>query len=255
MMVRVASVEYLNSLPFSMALDSLQQQGIVRWKRAVPSACARMLLEGEVDMALLPVGSLGDFEDLHLASRFCIGSVGPVRTVKLFSEVPIEKLCWIELNPASRTSNLLVQLLCRHWWKLKEVVFLPVGRDDKPAGPGARLIIGDDAFAAEKRYPFGYDLCEAWIEWTQLPFAFAIWCSRTPLDPALARQIDRAFSQGIDAVRQLEDYPGGIDPSVLKDYFSTNISYLFDEPKQMGIDRFLGLCGIRNPLRRPAFRA
>ncbi|MCC6753511.1 MAG: menaquinone biosynthesis protein [Saprospiraceae bacterium] len=251
MMFRVASVEYLNSLPFSMALDALQQQGVVRWKREVPSACARLLLEGEVDMALLPVGSLGDFADLHLVSRYCIGSTGPVRTVKLFSEVPIDQVRWIELNPASRTSNLLVQLLCRHWWKLDEVVFLPGNRDDQPTGPGARLIIGDEAFVAEKMYPFGFDLCEAWMEWTQRPFAFAIWCARMPLDPALAGQIDRAFCQGIHLVRQLDDYPGNIDPDVLKEYFSINISYSFDEAKQMGIDRFLELCGIHNPLRRP----
>ena len=61
--MKVACVEYLNALPFTDALEALYKDNQLEYVKAVPSACARMLKTGEVDIALLPIGALVDFEN------------------------------------------------------------------------------------------------------------------------------------------------------------------------------------------------
>ena len=57
-----------------------------------PAEIARKLLAGEIDMGLVPVTVLQQLPDNHIYTDYCIGCNGPVASVCLFSEVPLEKV-------------------------------------------------------------------------------------------------------------------------------------------------------------------
>ncbi|HEX5625169.1 MAG TPA: MqnA/MqnD/SBP family protein, partial [Saprospiraceae bacterium] len=160
MSLRIATVEFLNALPFLTVLRKLHRKGEVELVEAIPSECARLLRDDEVDVALLPVGALDQFEKLEVVSRFCIGCVGPVRTVKLFSSVPVGQIKQVVLDPASRSSNQLVRILLRQLWK-NEIPELVYPDKARPMTQTAYVYIGDKVFGLENQFPHEYDLGEA----------------------------------------------------------------------------------------------
>ena len=117
---------------------------------------------------------------------------------------------------SSRTSILLLELLCRHRWSvaprfataraeasdLESLAALP---------HDAVLVIGDAALmlSARKAYPFMVDLGAAWKEWTGLPFVFAVWAARREADHGLVQTIHGALlasrTWGLAHLDQLAD--------------------------------------------------
>jgi chorismate dehydratase len=89
------------------------------------------------------------------------------------------------LSASSRTSVLLLQLLCRHRWEVApRFATVRAEAPDLAALGGfpheAVLVIGDAALllASRREYPIRVDLGAAWKEWTGLPFVFAVWAAR-----------------------------------------------------------------------------
>lgn len=247
-MLKAATVAYLNSLPFSLGLSQLKQSHQIDWLEAIPADCAKWLLNKQVDLALLPVGALADFDLLYLASKYCIGSIGPVKTVKLCSHYEFEETKRIVFSKASRTSNLLVQRLADEYWHLKNIEW-SYEKDLKSDLPTAFVIIGDEAFKAEHHFSFSVDLGQAWHDWTGLPFVFAIWVSLNPLEHSFQSELNNAFQEGIDQVMNMQKFHHeGISDEILQHYFHHNISYLLDDKKLKAIDLFLSKCQLRNPL-------
>ena len=50
-------------------------------------------------------------DEYHINTRFCIGCDGPVASVCLFSEVPVEEIRTVLLDYQSRTSVALAEIL------------------------------------------------------------------------------------------------------------------------------------------------
>jgi chorismate dehydratase len=112
---------------------------------------------------------------------------GPVHSVALFSKRPIAELtgCTVLLSASSRTSVLLLELLCRHRWNIRPR--FATARAEAPdlatlAGlpHEAVLVIGDAALhlSTQSVYPVRVDLGAEWKAWTGLPFVFAVWAAR-----------------------------------------------------------------------------
>ncbi len=245
--MKLACVQYLNALPFTTALREQSKHNAFQIIEAVPSQCAEMLKSEEVDLALLPVGALIDFKQLYLASDYCIGCLGEVRTVKLFSNTPIESIQEIELDPSSRTSNILLQILMQEYWKRNDIVYKdPTFQTSERHH--AKLIIGDQAFEMENRYQYEYDLGKAWFELTTLPFVFAIWVSKNAIQPEKKQELNKLFRPYVETIHQLAQNQNHYDQQILQSYFSQNILYELDSNKLQGLNRFLELANIPNCL-------
>src|SRR6476661_621170 len=119
----------------------------------VPSECARKLIADEADLGIVPVAALPLIKDYHIVSDYCIGAIGPVNSVFIFSEVPIDQVKTIRLDPQSRTSNNLSKVLLKYHWKVAPV-FITEGDAD------AYVEIGDRTFGKASSVPYSYDLAE-----------------------------------------------------------------------------------------------
>ncbi len=253
-MLKVTAVSYLNTKPFLYGIFKSGLAEEIDLQLDIPSECARKLSTGEADMGLVPVAVIPEMQTPHIISDYCIGTEGTVKTVCIFSERPIEKLTHLYLDYHSRTSVELVKILLKnHWRHSPALVPAKPGFEDKISGTTGALIIGDRAIGLEGRYPFVYDLGEAWMEHTGLPFVFAAWVSNRQLPEEFITRFNQALQTGIDLIPQLMFLLPSPQPGFdLAKYFTENISYRLDAGKRKALKMFLQSL---TQARQPAFEA
>lgn len=240
MKVKVSAVSYLNTLPF---LYGIKQSGLeqeIDLSLDIPSDCARKLLNDEVDLGLVPVAIIPQLKEHHIISDYCIGADGPVDTVALFSDVPLEEIENIYLDYHSRSSVTLVQLLAKAFWKIKpNWIRAEEGFIDQIQGTTAGVVIGDRTFGLSKKYK--YDLAEAWKAFTGKPFVFAAWVSNKPLPESFIEAFNQALGKGVQGIDQVvANFSGNtVSKAILEDYLSQKIDYRFDEHKKEALQDFL----------------
>ncbi len=243
--IRISAVSYLNTLPFIYGMEQhanfLAQ---VEISRDIPSECARKLIEGEVDLGLVPVAVIPQIKNAQIVSDYCIGAEGAVHSVLLVSEEPIEKIEKVYLDYQSRTSVQLCRLLLKHYWK-QEVEFLPAqaGYETEIKGTTAGVIIGDRTFDLPKRLSYRYDLAEAWQNWQNLPFVFAAWVSNKALPADFIQSFNRVLQFGLSHKQKAIQHYNLPFPSLelQTTYLDSYIQYELDEAKQKALREFLGL--------------
>lgn len=205
----------------------------------MPSDCARKLLNGEVDLGLVPVAIIPLLKESHITSTKCIGADGAVETVCLFSEVPLDEIDTILLDYQSRTSVQLVQYLAENKWKIApqwkaaDADFI-----SQIKGKTAGVVIGDRAFPLRGKFQYVYDLAEEWKEHHGLPFVFACWVSNRALPEDFISAFDEALESGLknreEAIRQMAD----ADHGILVRYVQEVISYELDDKKRQAMKLF-----------------
>jgi chorismate dehydratase len=242
--VRVGAVSYLNAKPLYYSLCELCPG--IELTMEVPSALARQLAAGELDVALIPsVEYLRGVElGYHIIPGFSIAARGPVRSVKLFSRVPFGKIERLALDEGSRTS----QALARVWLDARhvhpaQVEQLPLGVPVLESTADAVLVIGDRAMAVpHESFHEVVDLAEAWRTLTGLPFVFALWVARKGVDlgdlpAALGKSRELGLAHAGDLAR-LHGPRLGLDYSTCYDYLTRVLSYDLGEPELAGLRRF-----------------
>ena len=241
-MLKISAVSYLNTIPFIHGLKQSELIKTIDLQLDYPSICADKLINGTVDLALVPVAVIPKLKEAYIISDYCIGANGAVDTVCLYSDVPIEEIESIALDYQSRTSVALLKILLNEYWQLNpEFKKGNVGFEENIKGNHAALVIGDRAFALNTKHAYIYDLSAIWKEMTGLPFVFAAWVANTKLPKDFIVSFNKALEKGlsnIDKALALEgdSYPNCKNP---EDYLNNKISYNLDVEKQKGMELFL----------------
>lgn len=204
-----------------------------------PAEVARKLIDGEIDMGLVPVAALQHLPEHYLNTDYCIGCDGPVASVCLFSEVPLEQVQEVLLDYQSRTSVALAKILLREYWKINPVL-TDTHSDFRASIKGtiAGVVIGDRALEQRKKSPFIYDLGEAWKDFTGLPFVFAAWISNKKLPAAFVTAFNTANRSGLQHIDEVV----AENPSTIFDlhqYYTRYINYQLDVKKKEALRLFL----------------
>lgn len=239
--IKATAVSYLNTKPLLFGLVQAGMDKELDLELNIPSECARKLAAGEVDLGLVPVAVIPELPQAYIVSDFCIGTVGAVETVCIYSQRPIEELTEIYLDFHSRTSVELAQILMKEYWQLSPH-FLPSseGYINKINNTTGGLVIGDRTIGLEKRFKYVYDLGEVWQRHTGLPFVFAAWVSTKPLSDDFIQRFNEALQMGVDQIPQLMYLLPSPHPDFnLEKYFTDYISYDLDDDKKRGLQLFL----------------
>ncbi|CAN5698030.1 menaquinone biosynthesis protein [soil metagenome] len=238
--IKVGAVNYLNTKPLLYGIERLPVMKDITLVTDYPANIAQQLLDDKIDIGLVPVAIIPKLAAYFIETDFCIGAVGPVASVCLFSEVPLEQVERVWLDYQSRTSVSLARVLFKNFWK-KEVEFLQAkeGYQHEIKGTTAGVVIGDRAFAQRQVSPFRYDLAEAWQTFTGLPFVFAAWVANKKLQQSFLDAFNEANGYGLT---KLEDVinENPYDKYDLHTYYTKNISYNLDDKKRQGLETFLG---------------
>ncbi len=215
--MRLGRIPWINCYPVYAAID----RGLVPMPAELVSGTASelndLLATGALQVSAVSAVEYARNAALyHLLPDLAVTCDGPVHSVALFSKRPVAELsrCTVLLSASSRTSVLLLELLCRHRWGIAPQ--FAVARAEAPdlatlaALPHeAVLVIGDAALHLSSRsiYPVRLDLGQEWKEWTGLPFVFAVWAARRDAPPALVSSVHRRLLEsrawGLDHLDEL----------------------------------------------------
>jgi chorismate dehydratase len=238
--IKVGAVSYLNTKPLLYGVKRHPVLEEIELVEAFPAKIAQMLIDDELDMGLIPVGIIPKLKKSFINGLHCIGCEGPVASVCIFSEVPMEEVDTVYLDYQSRTSVLLAQILLKEFWT-KDVRIIKAASEDyrkEIRGKAAGLVIGDRALEQRMVSSCCYDLGEAWMDHTGLPFVFAAWISNKELPQGFISRFDEANAQGLDHLDEviIENQFPYYD---LGHYFTKNISYSLTAEKRKGLELFL----------------
>lgn len=181
-MLKTGWIDYANCTPLLLQIkDNLESCGI-SLVHGVPAVLNGALAEGSIDICISSSIEFARRTDRYLVlPGHCIGSEGPVQSVMLFSNSPVDQLngADIHVTVESATSVALLEILLRRYWKVRDFRLEACPPDWQRAlsGSQAVMLIGDAALKAGitggARY--SYDLGEEWFRFTGLPFVFALW--------------------------------------------------------------------------------
>src|SRR6266508_1495078 len=180
-----------------------------------------------------------------------VAARGPVQSVLLFSRRPASALggALVSVTPETSTSIRLLKLLLGIRRGLRDVRFV---RGLEPAQADGLLLIGDQAMRTRNRPPEGFvhtlDLGADWLEWTGLPFVYAVWAVRSALDPSLKRELKSFLEASLAAglaslpeVARRETGPGWSTAEM--EAYLRRFHYRLGPEDVQGLERFETLLG------------
>lgn len=187
-----ARIPYANCAPFY----ALWGEAPFAVRNLEPRDLGREAEAGGVDLGIMAAGDWIRLQPrFEMLAPMGVSARGPVQSVLLFSRRPVSALegALISVTPATSTSARLLRLLLDVKRGLKSVRYV---RGLEPSQADALLMIGDQAMRMRKRLPEGFahvlDLGSDWLDWTGLPFVYAVWAVRASLDESVKQEL-RAF--------------------------------------------------------------
>jgi chorismate dehydratase len=238
--IKVGIVNYLNTKPLIYGLQRPPVSDLIELKGDYPARIAEMLIDGSIDVGLVPVAIIPRLTSYHIIGDYCIGTEGEIASVALFSEVPMSEIETVYLDYQSRTSVALLKYLMQEYWGVSPKIIEAKDEDyrNEIKGTTAGLVIGDRAFEQRKKSTFIYDLGSEWRSITGLPFVFAVWVSKRKLPDGFIELFNSANALGLNHIDEIveQNYFELFD---LKKYYNFHLSYKLDDRKRLGMQKFL----------------
>lgn len=249
----IGEIHYANLFPIFYMLKRESDISGYEFIKGVPSDLNKKIREGRIDVS--PSSSieyLRHRDKYELIENHSISSIGPVGSILLFSNKPIEKLDKLTIftSSASETSAALLRIVLNKFYgldcgfqssnkKLKDVI----------RSGSAYLLIGDEALTEAVKWPglYVYDIGELWYKHTGLPFTFALWIAnkdcRTEKSEVYKKFIDDLNRAKISALNSMDAVAASCP---LKDILSEEallsywekISYDFSDEHRKGLSLF-----------------
>jgi chorismate dehydratase len=260
-MLRISLVHYLNAAPLGWAFLYGPLQGEFDVIPSSPARCAEQLANGEVDLGIIPSIEYQRIPGLKIVPGIAIGSGERVRSVLLIRPRKCQEIRSVALDTNSRTSVALLKILLEERMGLRPHF---VAHSPDPAAMlascDAALVIGDAALQIPLSDYDVLDLAEAWVNWQNRPFVFAVWACRDSAElPAdLVEKLQAAKLWGCSRKREIAECFAGrlnLPASFLEEYLHRNVDYDLTARHIEGLEMFysrahaLGLIPDLTPAR------
>jgi chorismate dehydratase len=235
----VGAVSYLNTKPLIYGFEQGKMKDEIELLIDNPANIAKLLLNDEIDVGLVPVAVIPFLKEYHIISDYGIACDGNVASVCVFSDVPLRDIKTILLDYQSRTSVALLKALLKEHWKISpELVAGSKDFEQQIDGTVAGLVIGDRALLQRGRHKYIYDLGLAWKELTGLPFVFAAWVSNKVLPQSFCDAFNEATKTGLDHIPEIvaKNPFAAFD---LEDYYNNCIKFRIDLQMHEALTLFL----------------
>jgi chorismate dehydratase len=243
--IRIGAVTYLNTRPLVWCLPELLPAAKVIVD--LPSRLADGLARGQLDVATIPSIEYFRAPGATIVSNACVACDGKVKSVKLYSRVPLRRIRTLALDEGSRTSAAMTRIMLKERYNLEpDLVRLPIGSSVDDVAADAAMLIGDRAIrASDNGFDTVCDLGEEWSRWTGLPFVFSMWIARPH---ANLQDMDRLLAAARDeGVRRLEEIARaespalGIPEAECLSYLRDNLVFELGPRQRLGLETFYQL--------------
>lgn len=239
---RVGFHNFLNSKPLIHAFEHGLVDKPFEMVMDTPSNLAMRFHDGDLDLALIPSVEYGRNKDAVIVPSLCIASRGKVDTVLLYSELAIEDVESICVDPKSRTSVAMLIILFKEMFGKEPTIVVGENNPDKMLDSAdAGLLIGDAAYFLNRDKYVVHDLGELWYQYSALPFVHAILCAHRGKrwDHTIA-VIEEAKRIGVSN-RELiakQETKSHQEADALLDYLTKRIYYDLGEQEREGLEFF-----------------
>jgi chorismate dehydratase len=245
-MLKLGRIPFLVCAPYFGGMSNSQWE----FMDGSPSQQNLWLSEGKV--AASPSSAIEyakNFDKYEILPHFCTGATDRVGSVLLFSELPLSELKNQEVyfSSASETSVALWQIYAQ------EVLGFVSKEANSKTEAKASLLIGDEALqAAEKKWPYVYDLASLWYDWKKTPFVFGLWIVRKEVctkHKAWVRNLKTELKQSFKKFKaNMHDFldaweaefPSGLPKHKREAYFAC-LEYELREPQIKALNEFFSL--------------
>lgn len=238
--IRISAVSYTNTKPF---IYGLQHSGILNkidLSLDTPTDCAQKLIDDRVDIGLIPVAAVLNIPSWNIVTNYCIGAVGAVNSVFIFSNCPIEQVKYLQMDPQSRSSNNLAKVLLKNYWKLEPQLIVNAPDYGTLTNSNTAFVqIGDRTFGKTGQYAYVYDLAEEWQKFTGLPFMFAAWIANKPIAAEFVAEFNAALQYGLNHRHELFAHLPQFNNFDIEDYLLKKIDFDITEGKLKAMQLFL----------------
>ena len=240
MKFKISAVSYTNTKPFIYGIQHTDFIDKIDLSLDNPTDCAQKLIDNVVDIGLIPVAATLNLPYWEIVAAYCIGAVGAVNSVFVFSNCDLKDVKKLQMDPQSRSSNNLARVLLKNYWKLSPELI--IGADDyaESTDSGTAFVqIGDRTFGKTGDYKYVYDLAGEWQKFTGLPFCFAAWIANKPIPQEFVDEFNKALKFGLDHRAELfEELPKMTNFDV-EDYLMHKIDFELTEDKKKALYLFL----------------
>lgn len=261
--VAIVGVRFLNSRPLLAGLEAgITAPFRYTFSTAEPSACAEELASGKVVAGLVPVAALPAMHAMRAMPTLGVACRQEVTSVLLVSRVELSAVRTLAAHTASRTSVALARLLlAERWGATPRIIPARPPLAAMLAEADAAVLIGDDALKVHGHTgAHEVDLAAAWVEWTALPFVFAVWgvAAAAPegLDMVLEESL-RFAERNWDSLLPPWAAAHGVPVAETRHYLAHTLYYRLTDLERAGMTEFLrraAACGVL-PAAREVWRA
>jgi predicted solute-binding protein len=243
--VPIVGVRFLNARPLLAGLEAgLPAAFPYSFDTAEPSVCAERVAIGKAVAGLVPVAALPFLPEVRALPHLGIAARHEATSVLLISRVPLPEVRTLAAHTASRSSVALARLLLAERWAVHpRVVPARPPLDEMLAKADAAVVIGDPALRVHgKTGLLEVDLANAWVEWTGLPFVFAVWgaCPEAPAEVDALFEASLAFAQERwESLLPRWATAHGVGREETRRYLEQALTYRLGDAERAGLEEFL----------------
>ena len=243
-MIKISHVEYLNTLPYKIALensDFIRKTSNIT--KSHPAGCATELKNGNADIGLVPIAAIEDLPEHSIIKGFGLASKRKVNSVLLMSQVPLSKINDVYLDYQSRSSNGYLKILSNYYWKTNfNFLNSQPNYISKIKDKTAALVIGDKALQNLNKFNYVYDLAEEWYKFSNLPSVYAVWVTNGKADDNYIEKFKKVLEQGVVNRQTIATENAHLfNYFDLVKYLCENISYRIEKDEVQSMDLFFKL--------------
>lgn len=233
-------IDFIHSYPLNGAFRLNKIDPCAHLSYETPKVLATLLKAQKLDGAFI---SLTDYlEGDFLPTSYGIAAEKSILSVNLYlKKERLHDGARIGVTPLSRTSILLLKILCHYFWRVTPL-FETLDRARPFSAYDGVLLIGDEALKQLIIPEFiTYDLADLWYQYTQLPFVFALLALQketkaTPFLQKIGESLEFAKSHP-QKILSLAQEKTGLPEDLIQKYY-TLCHFVLDERHHTSITLF-----------------
>lgn len=239
-----AIINQLNNLPYTYAFENQLIKNDYKFLRYSPLDCGKALLNGEVDMGVIPVTAFAKTkESWKIIPHISISTVNTSKSVKLFFKKGLQDLQKIAIDDRADSEEILLKILMQEKFNITpEYVTMKPHLENMLSKTDAALLIGDEALHEQEVNKNSFDLSEEWFDLTGLPVVLAFWAGRQmAVQTEDIKNIINAFNLGyknLELIAKEFAKNSGFSWALYHDYLTQNVNYKFAEDEHAGLTEF-----------------
>lgn len=245
MSIVIGTVPYLNEKPLTRWFRETEEgrQSEITVIPAVPSALARMLVQGEIAAALVSSFEYFRTPGYEIVPGVSISGQDHIESVRAFSRLSWRKTESVALDTSSLTSAALLKIILAEQQN-SHPAYLHHAPDlhTMLKAADAALLIGDKGWLADDTGLNTLDLGHAWRQLTGLPFVYAVWLARREnITPQLTETLNQAKAWGQTQFPQIAEEEAvrlGCTPAQCLHYLSEVMDYDLGEEHMRALETF-----------------